>query len=350
MKRGLVIAAAGLGLATLFLGALPAAAAPGQKAGTYATPTTSAVTLAPGFPNATITTDDIALSVAGSAVLTGTTPFGQVYGTSAGRKYLVLHPAIAGPTATVLQFESPTPPSGWSFAVGDVDADAVTLSGTAVDGSPLTGAQFGFQGAFNISGAGDMPVWDEATATLTGNVVDTNGASGWFSPTVPIRSLGLTVTQQSGLPLVQFWMAAITASLSGLAVDPTGAPVPGATVTLTDPAGQAPPGGATTIVSGADGSFEFPGVLPISVGITVTEPGHAPGELVVVDPTDGVFGSSVTARLGASLNEPAPPPAPAELPGTGASSAPLLSAFLLLVAGALLLGARRTAARIGRRG
>lgn len=231
MTRRVSIAVTGLSLAALFLGALPAAAAPGQKAGTYATPTTSAVTLAPGFPNATVATSDPVLGVAGAAVLTGTTPFGQVYGTSAGRKYLVLHPTLTGPSLTTLQFESPTPASGWSFALGDVDADAVTLSGTATDGS-----------------------------------------------------------------------------------------------------------------------FEFPGVMPIPVGLTVTEPGHAPGELFVVDPTDGAFGTSVTAPTGESLTAPVAPAEPATLPGTGASSAPLLPAVLLLGLGVLLLGSRRTAARIGRRG
>ena len=98
-------------------------------------------------------------------------------------------------STTKLAFDAPTPASGWAFALGDIDADQVEISGTDTAGHPLTAADLGFAGVFNYcavspkpggcTGPGpftDVPTWHPGSARLVGNGPDTFGASGWFVP------------------------------------------------------------------------------------------------------------------------------------------------------------------------
>lgn len=116
-----------------------------------------------------------------SDVLGASTPWGQTYGSSAGKTYMSTYAgagAGAQKTATYT-FSTPCSPAnqcGW--ALGDVDAESVSLSAIGTDGTPLTAAELGFQGTFNYAGAADQPSWNPGTSTLTGNNGDTNGATG----------------------------------------------------------------------------------------------------------------------------------------------------------------------------
>lgn len=233
-----------------------------------------------GFPSATLTSNARTLSTASSATLTGSTPFGEVFGTSSGKTYLTVQNTTGlGTTVTTITFAAPTPApggntttsNGWGFALGDIDADKVTLSAKDASGNAISGAALGFQGVFNyVSGQTDVPTWDESTATLTGSGSDTSGASGWFRPTVPITELRLEFTALSGGPLFQIWIAAIAdRSISGTAttcVDGAVVPDEGATVTLLD-ADSNPVisgGSPVTATTGADGTFSFTGLMPAS--------------------------------------------------------------------------------------
>ncbi len=229
--------------------------ADGTVARGYATPSVSGTSdnwtgaVAPpaspiGFPSATLTSNARTLNTASSATLTGSTPFGEVFGTSSGKTYLTVQNTTGSAmTTTTITFAAPTPSqngtNGWGFALGDIDADKVTLIATGTDGAALTGAQLGFQGVFNYaSGQTDVPSWHEATRTLTGSGSDTTGASGWFRPTVPITTLTLEFTALSGGPLFQMWIAAIAdRTISGTVtecVDGAVVPDAGATVALLD--------------------------------------------------------------------------------------------------------------------
>ena len=182
-----------------------------------------------GFPDATVTTDSSgpAVQSGASTFLNSTTPFGSVYGSSQNRQYLFLRPHGSAPSTTTIRFTGPTP-VGWGFALGDIDADKVQVSGTGPGGTPLTTAQLGWQDSFNFCNgvtprpstcmgreSTDRPVWDPATATLTGNGPDTNGASGWFRPTVPVASLTFVYSLQSGSPIYQLWAASEVTSITG---------------------------------------------------------------------------------------------------------------------------------------
>ncbi|GAA1889083.1 MSCRAMM family protein [Lapillicoccus jejuensis] len=245
-RRTLVPLVVGLlGLAVVLVGAVlpaaPASAATAAVWGTYgalsgsSTAYTSTLQLGPTFPTASVRTDSRSGSVGpqtGSTVwLPSWTPPGQVYGSSQNKAYLLLRPqadTASTPSTTTYVFDHPTP-LGWSLVLGDIDADAVTVSATTADGTAATSAQLGFQGAFSYcsrtprpSGCAtqttyDVPTWDPATATLTGNAgaVDTTGASGWFSPTVPLTSLSLVFTRRAGFPVFQTWFALRTQDLTG---------------------------------------------------------------------------------------------------------------------------------------
>ena len=161
------------------------------------------------FPNAAITTAGNSLSVARSATLTGSSPFGSVYGTSSGKTYLSVGLTIsaAEPASTTLTFVAPTPAAGWSFALGDVDAESVTITATGEGGTPLTVSGW-YVGSFNYqSGQTDQPTW--AGDVLSGRGSDTSGAAAWFTPNTAVTSI--TFTQRrlvAGGPSYQLWLAA----------------------------------------------------------------------------------------------------------------------------------------------
>lgn len=144
-----------------------------------------------------------------------TTAMGKVYGSSQNRSYLTATVPSAGATDTIT-FDSLTPATGWSFALGDVDAESIKISARDQDGTPVA-VNGWFESTFNYcepsprsSGCAgaqtDKPQWN-GTNTLTGNGVDTHGASGWFTPTRRIKSLTFTSTVLVGLPSYQLWIA-----------------------------------------------------------------------------------------------------------------------------------------------
>jgi hypothetical protein len=254
-----------------------------------------------GFPATTFTsTARQATVVSGASTWQGpSTPPGARYGTSRGESYLNLRPARDQPNAadasvTTYTFDKSTtmPVGAWSFVLGDIDADQATVSAVTTTGAQATPAQLGFQAAYNscstVSPGGwscprttddpnpgtDVPRWDAASTTLIGNAAasDTSGASGWFTPTVALRSLTITYQQRSGFPVYQTWFAVAKASLSGTATL-DGAAYPGATVEVRR--GGELVGTATT---GADGSYTVPGLARSDdYVVTITAPSGATG-------------------------------------------------------------------------
>lgn len=242
----------------------------------------------PGFPATTFTSNSRqATAPSGSSVWqsAGTGP-GAVYGTSRNLPYLNQRPLAdaSNPQSaarTVYSFDTPTPAGSWSFVLGDVDADKVTIAATTQSGAAATAADIGFRRTYNscsVASTGgpscdadpdgttgqDVPSWDPATLTLTGNAAaaDTAGATAWFTPTVPLTSLTMTFERRAGFPIYQTWFASRTAGLTGTATL-DGTPIPGATVTVT-----APRGTVYTTTTGADGTYTFP-ELPVIGGYTV---------------------------------------------------------------------------------
>ncbi len=231
----------------------------------------------PGFPETTFTsTSRQAGVISGASTWQGpSTPPGAAYATSRGETYLNQRPAkddAQGPAVTTYTFDGGTPGAGgWSFVLGDVDADQATISATLADGTPATVAQLGYEGSYNscstVSPGGwscprdpggvapgqDRPTWDPATGVLRGNDAanDTAGASAWFTPTASLATLTITYQQRSGFPVYQTWFANRTSSLSGTAVL-DGQPLPDTLVTVT-----APNGTAYTTTTDADGSYTF---------------------------------------------------------------------------------------------
>lgn len=338
--RGLIVG--GVVGAIVLLGLAPAAAAPGAKAGTWASFTPTSATLAPGFPDAVITSA-AGVSVSSTETVVGATPPGLVYGTSNGRTYLSLATSTTTPVNSVtLTFAAPTPASAWSVVLGDVDAEDVTISGTAAGGAPLTAADLGLVEPYTTT-ASAPPTWDAGTLTLVGEGSDTDGAAAWFSPAVAVTSLTFTSTRRSGSPAAYVWLVGLTASLAGQVTDAAGTPVAGATVELRAPGGGALPG-ATPLTAGADGTFEFPAVMPVPVELVATAPGGSPGAAVAVTPVAGAFPDLV-----ALVAEPvAVTPTAPTLPATGTAPSPaLLPALAVLGLGtALVLGGARPGARI----
>ncbi|MFE6968082.1 carboxypeptidase regulatory-like domain-containing protein [Isoptericola sp. NPDC057653] len=226
---------------------------------------------AAGFPAAAMTSDSrggVGVVSGASTWLAGTTPPGAVFGSSRDQAYVNLRPQAdrtGSPSVTTYTFERPTPGGGWAFVLGDIDADSATVRALGADGEPLTSEELGWQGAFNYcQGAGtpsctdtEVPTWNPATATLTGNATatDTNGASGWFRPTVPVTSLTIAFSWRSGFPVYQTWFASLARDVAGTVVLDDGGPLAGATLTLFGPDGTA----LATTTSGADGGYGFAG-------------------------------------------------------------------------------------------
>ena len=162
------------------------------------------------FPSIEVEAVDGSLAVAKSATLTGATPFGQEYGTSSGQQYLTSAIASGKPQGTVtLNFATAPQPLTWSIAVGDVDAENITLSALDLDGNEIDVREWKYVPFNYASGQTDQPVWDAATQTIVGNTIDTNGASMWIRPTTKdIASITLTQIRTSGFPQYQLWVAA----------------------------------------------------------------------------------------------------------------------------------------------
>lgn len=223
------------------------------------------------------------------------TPVGEKYGSSRNQSYLNLRPRADSPTGastTTYSFQSPTPTAGWTFVLGDIDADAVRIEATGPDGQALTADELGFRGGFNYCAPGvagkpsctgdaaDVPTWDASTRTLTGNAAaaDTAGAAAWFEPNAPITSLTFFFTRRAGLPVYQTWFASLARDISGTVADDASAPVEGAQLVLTDASGRV----VASTISGVGGTYSFPGVLATN-GYTVRA--QAPDGQIVQGPS-----------------------------------------------------------------
>jgi hypothetical protein len=267
-----------------------------------------------GFPAVTAGTNGNSTMVpSGSSIwLSAVTPFGGVFGSSKERPYLVVGTASGnGSSTTTISFVAPTPTqvadSGWGFALGDVDADMVTVSALNARGEPVTVAELGWQGSFNYCSVSpkptgcpggtstDEPTWNAATSTLIGNGSDTGGASGWFRPTVALSSITLLFSPVVGFPSYQIWIAAAGGlEVSGtvtLEIDGTSAgPIAGATVALLGSDGAPVTVGGVPVetTSGVDGAWTLVGLLPSDgYSVRVTDPDDTGTLDVEFDLSDG---------------------------------------------------------------
>lgn len=341
-------------IATVVLASAPAAAAPGERAGVYsvwAGGPPSAVSIAPGFASATISSDDPALSVASTATLTAASPPGALFGTSNGYQHLSFSPRSLGggawaTTSTTLTFESPTPTYGWSFVLGDIDSETVTITAVGPSG-PVSGTDLGFVSAFDLTPPEVVAAWNASTGELsapTGD--DTTGSNAWFRPTVALTSLTVTSARRQGSPTAYLWLAAQTASLAGILTDARSGepePIAGAAIEVTGPGGEglAGTGGAPVeTTTDSAGQFEVD-IFPVPVEIVGAAPdgttavAEAQPEPVEADPSLLDFPDAVAVQVGVP---PAVIPAAPQLPPTGVS--PLLGlavAVLLGTAGITLL-------------
>ena len=195
------------------------------------------------FPGIDFTSKDSSLGVAKSATLTGTTPFGEYFGTSRGQQYLTSGVASGKPEGSItLTFDTSPVPGTWGFALGDVDAEDIKLSATDTFGNPVDVRDWQFA-AFNYAGQEDVPTWTQETERILGNGVDTSGASMWVSPTTEVATITLTQIKLSGFPQYQLWVAADVLT----AQDVQELTVPDDTCTAKD----------TDLVNGG---FEFPAI------------------------------------------------------------------------------------------
>ena len=221
-KAALACGAAGLALAATAPSALAAAGHSHYASFDFAGE--SVTDPAINFPPTHITTDSTAPSQASGAstFLNDATPFGAVFGSSQGKPYALLRSAKGlNPSTTVVHFERPLAPGTWGFALGDVDAEKVRVTAYDAAGVQVPTSALGFQGSFNFCQFGtprpsscnhydtDEPRWDPASSYLVGNVVDTNGASGWFRPAARVTTLELYSVVQTGIPVYQLWLAAM---------------------------------------------------------------------------------------------------------------------------------------------
>jgi uncharacterized repeat protein (TIGR01451 family) len=174
------------------------------------------------FPVGSIDSDSTSLTTpsGSNTFLNMDTPFGRVFDSSRGHGYLNFRTSAGNnPSTTAITFDEPTPVDRWGFTLGDIDADQAHITATGANKQPLPTADLGWEGAFNYCQGSplppachgktstDLPTWHENTSTLVGNVIDTDGASGWFVPTKPVHKLTIVYSKLAGLPIGQLWIA-----------------------------------------------------------------------------------------------------------------------------------------------
>jgi Bacterial Ig domain len=301
-RRTTATAALGLAFTSLAsftavaMGAAPAHAADGGTSN-YAQWSGGSMTIPlPGFPVASLeTTSTSAQAASGaSAFLNAGTPFGAQYGSSQNQPYVLLRTAKGNTTSTTtLTFATPPAAGSWGFTLGDIDADRATLSATDASGREVPVSDLGFQSSFNFcqgrplpstcggSTGTDVPTWDPATATLTGNVHDTNGASGWFRPSTVIKTLTIKYSALAGLPVYQLWVASSTRSVAGRVTSFGDCQPPRYdSLALLNQSGgvvTGPDGQAVYATVGANGAYQFPEVAPgVYKVVAATPPGFRP--------------------------------------------------------------------------
>ncbi len=219
---------------------------------------------------------------------------GSVYGTwtVSGSGGSVSVPATGFPSAsgnrpstTVITFAAPTPAAGWSFTLGDIDADSVRI---------------------------------EATTAA--------GAAGWFRPAVPLKTLTFVFSVQSGNPIYHLWFASLTKAIGGTLRGECDGQQAAGTLRLLNPDGTPVPGAQTT-ADGA-GRYTFPDVAPGSYqvrvtpidGMTVTSANPRDVDITSDDAQDVDF------TLACQPPPPTPPTTPGNPPNSSAMAAPHLSA------------------------
>jgi hypothetical protein len=340
---------------------------------------------AAGGGTVAVTTTGLNARVAESGTasfLGASTGFGQHFGSSRYQSYLTIGLATSpGPSQpganSVTTVTLPTLPVGWGFAVGDIDADMVSIDASGTSG-PLTAAELGPQDTSgtpllnycnNASpkpsscGPGtsfpDHPWWCPtgfqpapspcASATMprtvVGNGVDTQGAYDWFIPTASVTTLTLTYQWLLGTPSFQLWIVAPApaAVVSGTILDATGAAAPaGTTLTLEDNGGTPVPdiqNQPTTVPVAVDGSFslttEF-GSYQLAVD---PPPGFAtPAPFAFTAAGDTVSLPVFALAAAAAPIDPAVTAVPT-LPSTGTDITPLVIASVVLVILGVVLSA-----------
>ena len=157
-----------------------------------------------------------------SVWLTEGTAFGAVYGSSRNHPYLSVGlPGGKNEGSLTLTFAGANTPGTWGFALGDIDAEDVTITATSAKGSELDVSTW-FKDAFNYCNTSPKPTscpagtstgeptWNAETATLKGYADghDTSGDAAWFQPSKEVKTLTLTQKKISGFPSYQLWIAA----------------------------------------------------------------------------------------------------------------------------------------------
>ncbi len=292
---------------------------------------------AAGFPVGALTSTSSALTIptGASAFLSSDTPFGAVFGDSAGHPYANIGTATSqAPSTTTITFATPTPAAGWGFAVGDIDAGTVQIAATDTSNAVVPVAGLGWQSAFNYcatsprpsscTGPGpftDQPTWDPGTATVIGSGTDTFGGAGWFEPTVALKSITFTFALQLGVPLFQLWLATLSVPLTGQVGGVTpelAVPAPGIELDLLHSDGTPvvdPVGAAVTATADDAGAFEFPSVvdgsylLDIKPPPSLTSTGN-PVAAVTVDVSTGAAAVAPGTFAVVPRAEPTPTPTP----------------------------------------
>jgi len=380
-------AAIGIGIALAASSAAPAGAATPPVGSFPVWTQTSPTTFSGQFSTAagggaigvTTTGGNARVAETGTASFLGAqTGFGQRFGSSRFQSYLTIGlapslPGIGHGADSVTTVTLPTLPAGWGFAVGDIDADMVSIDASGPGGA-LTAVQLGPQDTSgtpllnycaNASpkpsscGAGttftDAPWWCAAPGggvcapatrprTVVGNGADTQGAYDWFVPTVGVTTLTLTYQWLTGIPSFQLWIVtpAPAAVVSGKILQPSGDPAPaGTTIVLEDAAGAPVPdiqNQPVTVPVAADGTFSLTTELG-SYELAITTP-----EGFATPPPIRFTATGDTVQLPTLALT-------AVLPATGTDARPLFLAAGALLGLGLLLSAgvpllrRRTSTR-----
>ena len=326
-----------------------------------------------GFPTTTFTSDSttVRAPTGESAYLGASTGFGQNFGSTRSQPYLYLSQADGNTASTSTITFDAAPPSGWGFALGDIDADWVHIVPLDGAGDVLPASDLHAQDTDNdpqlnychnvpkpsACGSGpftDVPAWLEAggvyngasypSGAVVGSGSDTKGAYDWFLPSSDVRQLQLTFTRiPSGFPIYQLWLAAPApaATVTGVIAGAQDSPAPEGTRITLDTAAGTPvldiDDVPVTVPLAPDGSFSFVTEQGQYL-LTVTVPsGFAPIAPISVDATTtDVALAPITVAAVPEIAEQTPPPLAPELAATGAAERawPLLWAGL----GALLLG------------
>lgn len=234
-----------------------------------------------GFPSVTFQSDSLAsgtmIASGASTWIPESTSFGTEFGSSRDRQYISLRPAgnrEGAPSTTTYTFETPSPVGTWGFSLGDIDAETLRVSATDEAGEPVPGEQLNVE-AFNYCGQAGGPSCDQnqafsvPTVSIADTVVsleelgcpaeqdlcDTAGASAWFSPSVPLKTLTIEAEWKSGFPSYQTWFATTAQSISGSVVAECGWEG-SASVQLLDSSGAV----VATAVVDDQGGYLFPNV------------------------------------------------------------------------------------------